>query len=101
MRHGKPEDRLTMSRGQVLDITNEKNSSRWLAGCPDKVPEIESEHASFVNNNDIPRQAIILVVAPNESHGQAHLAGIRTDHIIALGRPAETTTAIQSLMSNC
>src|SRR3546814_1145968 len=44
-----------MSRGQLLDITNEKNSSRWLAGCPDQVPEIESAHASFVNHNDIPR----------------------------------------------
>src|SRR3546814_18482171 len=36
IRHGKPEDRLTMSRGQLLDITNEKHSTRWLAGCPDQ-----------------------------------------------------------------
>src|SRR3546814_19842562 len=74
-----------MSRGQLLDITNEKNSSRWLAGCPDQVPEIESAHASFVNHNDIPRQEILLVVARNESHGLAHLAGIRIDRIIELG----------------
>src|SRR3546814_5862002 len=76
---------ISMSRGQLLDITNEKNSSRWLAGCPDQVPEIESAHASFVNHNDIPRQEILLVVARNESHGLAHLAGIRIDRIIELG----------------
>src|SRR3546814_7705990 len=85
MRHGKPEDRLTMSRGQLLDITNEKNSSRWFAGCPDQVPEIESAHARFVNHNDIPRQEIHLVVARKESHGLAHHAGLRIDRIIELG----------------
>src|SRR3546814_13477662 len=78
-----------MSRGQLLDITNEKNASRWLAGCPDQVPEIESAHASFVNHNDIPRQEILLVVARNESHGLAHLAGIRIERIIELGVEAE------------
>src|SRR3546814_4664167 len=82
-----------MSRGQLLDITNEKNSSRWLAGCPDQVPEIESAHASFVNHNDIPRQEILLVVARNESHGLAHLAGIRIDR-----RSEEHTSELQSLM---
>src|SRR3546814_20261617 len=90
-----------MSRGQLLDITNEKNASRWLAGCPDQVPEIESAHASFVNHNDIPRQEILLVVARNESHGLAHLAGIRIDRIIELGVESKHQIGRASVGKEC
>ena len=80
-----------MNRRKLIDIADHDDSATILECGKEIVPQLESEHTSFVDNHDVPRQLILGCVRGNESHLVPHFAAALVVLLIVFRHVGEQT----------